>query len=702
MAKGKNLLYTIQITDKGTFRIKELNKEVKDLGKAFVSINGDIQEHTTIIQGTMSAYEQEIRTLKTLRDQTAKTAAAYSQYNTQIVRVEKKIKKLTSAQMSQEQVNAQMIANTGLASNTIVEFGRTISDAPFGIIGVTNNLGVLANNFELLSGKVGGTQNMFKLLIRQLKKGGAVVLAIQALLALMTYFRDDINKLAGSIFGSAKKIKEGMVEIKDEALASRAALSEYLAILNDINSSMSDQETALQALLRSNSSLSKALDKQMVTGQKRNDLTSEMIQLQLDFSIKSNELNKKMDGFNEKDRNRIKVMITKIEKNKEIIANEKALLVELEKGLDVVEKKHGWEVQTQLTEETQAKNRLAQAERHIADAEKVIKRRGMDIDLIRETLALEEELTGFVDNRINKYADIPEFEIEIDMTDIDKFEASLIGKILNPDEELTLRQQLDAVPVLDDGSIDEVLTEWDEFMTGFRDKNSEKVIKRAEDEALAKLEILYNSIEEETGTRIGFEEDKTRIEEHFAKKRTRIAEIEQQAKVRSHRLAAQAVMQIGKLLQQVAGDNKGVAIAGVVMEKAGAIAKIIANKNIADAAALKLLSNPITAGTVPGLLTMNKVTSYTGIAATAASAAQAIKEIRNPESAATSTTGTTETTTPQIQAPNFNVVGSTQQSQLAQVISGQEDKPIKAFVVADDVTTTQELLRKVLTGASLG
>ena len=37
MAKGKKLIYTIHLTDKGTFRIKELDKEVKDLGKAFMS-----------------------------------------------------------------------------------------------------------------------------------------------------------------------------------------------------------------------------------------------------------------------------------------------------------------------------------------------------------------------------------------------------------------------------------------------------------------------------------------------------------------------------------------------------------------------------------------------------------------------------------------------------------------------------------------
>ena len=55
-----------------------------------------------------------------------------------------------------------------------------------------------------------------------------------------------------------------------------------------------------------------------------------------------------------------------------------------------------------------------------------------------------------------------------------------------------------------------------------------------------------------------------------------------------------------------------------------------------------------------------------------------------------------------VAAPDFNVVGATQTSQLAQTIAGAEDKPIKAFVVASDVTTAQELERSTIEGASLG
>jgi hypothetical protein len=52
--------------------------------------------------------------------------------------------------------------------------------------------------------------------------------------------------------------------------------------------------------------------------------------------------------------------------------------------------------------------------------------------------------------------------------------------------------------------------------------------------------------------------------------------------------------------------------------------------------------------------------------------------------------------------PSFNVVGSSDTNQLAQVLGEKEDKPIKAFVVSNDVTNAQALDRNIVEGASLG
>jgi hypothetical protein len=52
--------------------------------------------------------------------------------------------------------------------------------------------------------------------------------------------------------------------------------------------------------------------------------------------------------------------------------------------------------------------------------------------------------------------------------------------------------------------------------------------------------------------------------------------------------------------------------------------------------------------------------------------------------------------------PQFNVVGTSGANQLAGAIASQQQQPVKAFVVSNDVTTAQELDRNIVTGATIG
>ena len=53
-------------------------------------------------------------------------------------------------------------------------------------------------------------------------------------------------------------------------------------------------------------------------------------------------------------------------------------------------------------------------------------------------------------------------------------------------------------------------------------------------------------------------------------------------------------------------------------------------------------------------------------------------------------------------APSFNVVGASSTNQLAQTIGQQQQQPIKAYVVGNDVTTQQGLDRAIVSSASIG
>lgn len=70
-------------------------------------------------------------------------------------------------------------------------------------------------------------------------------------------------------------------------------------------------------------------------------------------------------------------------------------------------------------------------------------------------------------------------------------------------------------------------------------------------------------------------------------------------------------------------------------------------------------------------------------------------------SAISAPTGGGEVSAPAVQVPDFNVVGQSQVSQLAEVVQGQLNRPVKTYVVASDVSTAQELERKKISTATI-
>ncbi len=690
MAKGKELIYTIRVIDKSKVVIDELGQEVQTLEQAFVEINNELTKTDTLLDGTRASFEKQIRTLKQQRDNLAKSSQEYSEYNTKIIAVENSMRKLTSSTKSQEQVNADMIANTGLASNTIVEFGRTISDAPFGIIGVTNNLSVMATNFETLSGKVGGTQNVIKLLIRQLKKGGAFVLAIQVALAAITLYRDEITEF----FMGTKKAEKAVVDLKDELVDTNKVLREYIKTLRNVNVELADQLELVSFIREDFTELDRAFKDSNATQEQQVSITRNYLVVQAKISAVNKEINKDLE---ELDKKRVK----DIKANEEKIKQSRKEVATRQREIDALKKANVKAFQSDINI-LEARNRVATTYQNRLEKENIDL--GINIDLVadrNELLRQEQQILSSIPKDIEPLGEefFKIFDDELKEQDKGLSERVLDRLLGTSDKEF--KEGFDAIKFAEDSGLDGALNDLNEFIKEYQGENAIEKINLAQQQAETELGILYDAIEEETGLRIGFNEDLLRIEEFYGEQRAKVSEKENQAKAKSIRVAAQAAVQVGKLLQQLGDENKTVAIAGVVVEKAGAIAKIIANKSIADAAALPLLSNPATFALGTSLMTTNKITAATGVIATTAGAIKAIKEIRNPESASTSATSIAEAPAPVIQAPAFNVVGATQTSQLAQTIAGAEEKPIKAFVVESEITSAQALARSRIFNASI-
>lgn len=130
----------------------------------------------------------------------------------------------------------------------------------------------------------------------------------------------------------------------------------------------------------------------------------------------------------------------------------------------------------------------------------------------------------------------------------------------------------------------------------------------------------------------------------------------------------------------------GLAAEGSSAAKALAIANAIISTY---AGAAQVLNNPTE------VTPFQKFASLASVLATGFMQVKAIQETEIPvlNVGGISAGGGGQAAVPQLQAPNFNVVGASPINQLASAIGQSQNQPIQAFVVAEEVTTAQELAR---------
>ena len=206
------------------------------------------------------------------------------------------------------------------------------------------------------------------------------------------------------------------------------------------------------------------------------------------------------------------------------------------------------------------------------------------------------------------------------------------------------------------------------------------------------------------------ENQRTAIQKQAAAQRKAIDEAELDNKRDIQLAQLDLVQQFGGLLQQIAGKNKKVAIAGIVIEQAAAIAKIIANTAIANAKSVAAF--PITGG-MPWVA-INTISAGLSIASTIASAAKSISAINSSDNATSAQAGTSNLpkagmaapVAPSVAGVSAPVIQGTQSAtpgeQIAGTLAAVTGKPMKAYVVSGDISSQQALDRRTSNSATFG
>tara|TARA_R110000744_G_scaffold106386_2_gene202703 strand:- start:431 stop:2524 length:2094 start_codon:yes stop_codon:yes gene_type:complete len=124
---------------------------------------------------------------------------------------------------------------TGLASTSAMEFGRVVSDAPYGIRGMANNVSQLTSllfmggtAIDATTGKMigltGAIKNMWKAMMGPL----GIMIAIQAIIAAIDYFAGSTKSAADEVSNMADQIYDLEAEISNV----NTTMDAYVEIMN--------------------------------------------------------------------------------------------------------------------------------------------------------------------------------------------------------------------------------------------------------------------------------------------------------------------------------------------------------------------------------------------------------------------------------------------------------------------------------------
>ena len=296
------------------------------------------------------------------------------------------------------------------------------------------------------------------------------------------------------------------------------------------------------------------------------------------------------------------------------------------------------------------------AEGSEADGKRTIALRKKHRDILAEMIMLEED---FKVKRIERIDETSQEKIIFDMEkqkhlliDINELELER-GRVMNLDPEM----------------------EKDNFLLQFKIKNIQEEIEAKRKASLQELDIYYKDLDNFTF----IESEKAKINAFYNKEQAdaAIKSGKDFDDLQQKKLAALATFTEGfsQLLGEQSAAGKAFASATALIDTYAAVMQVWSDKSLPYAF---------------------KVIASAGVLATGISNVQKINAVDVSGRGQTGAAGGT------INAPDFNVVGTSETSQLAQAV-GQtsQSQVVRAFVVGSEITSQQEFDRKITNTAGL-
>ena len=673
-----NTDFNIRIkVDDGRARVQidGLTEGFVDAGTAVAKLRAEIERNGKAMEGTAKWYRQQISFLKEQRDMSAKTAEDYARQTKAIEQVQTKYRELSTGVRDFNKVNQDQISNSGLAGATLTELGRTISDLPYGIRGVANNLSQLSTLFITLIAKTDGFKNSIKVLLTELRGPLGYILAFQAIISLLDFFAQ-----------KQEKAKQSTEVTGNEFAESAAKLRTYQKILNSTNISEEEKVNVLKQVSEETDNLNLEIDENNRLTSKSNDLLTTNID-KLKEQAQTRAILDRLTKLNSEK------LALEFQLQEKVSDKFSALLLGLAKTPNMI---------GQLAKTFRISGAFPITE-SIKDLDKEIlslleKLSGRDLGFLGDDpTEKDKQIIDDFNRWYTKQNDRLQEKLAID--EIARLEAERLSRSNNISQEISDRKDKEK-KALDDGLITQ--KEYNIRLNLLEKLRLDKLAQLNEEYdtkvANARLNAFMSGLEKVSAAMDTLYEAEISREE----RRTTAANNELKKRLKNEQLSAEQKEAINAQIE--ANEENLQRKRDKIAEKQFKLQKAV---NIASALAETYRTGVLAFGSQliigdPSSPVRAQIAQAVAIAAGLANVAAIARQQFVPSAIGGAGGGGAGGAGGGMQAPDFNIVGASAQSQLAETVATAESQPVRAFVVGKDISTQQELDRNINDTASFG
>jgi len=627
----------------------------------------------------------------------------------------------TTLQTTTKKGVSPLADSTGLAGAAVNELGRTVSDAGYGIRGMANNISQLGSLFAILIARTGSFSNALKVMGKQFVGPLGVLFFFQAAVAALEYFSRET------------KTAEDAVSDLDNAFGKQASqLKTYVSILQESNVPLDERKELVTELNKEHKDLNIQLDEEGRLTEESTRLTDQYIKT-LETKAKAQAIITRLqENYNEE-----------LERETEEIGENLTFFDKLATAF-TISKGYGV-LMMNLQEKSIRKKTEADREAN-EENEKLIAMLN-ELGIIPEINEKKEEgprkaRKEFVAKRLSFADDILKSEQNVTKQTIHGKEQQLraesqyqmdLAQLKFEEFKRKQQERVDAIKDNEDRikaqkKADEAIKESENSLSEFKLQKMKETnqlidIERINDLQGARLrqadfmakereDILafdvvmaeneMNKIENERLLNEEIHNNKIKnIQDEIAERKIanksyvdlmikETNEVNKQTRLQTKLKRKEEKAKLA-IANQVAQAIIGIAGEGSAVGKAVAVAMAIMNTKKAVTAALGATPyGPwnIAQAVATGVFGFKQV--------------QEIMATKLPAGAGGRAGSGGAGASMSVSAPSFNVVGASGTSQIAEAVTGAQDRPFRAYVVSGDVSSAQELDRKTVSESSLG